>query len=140
MTRQRGDLTGRILVFDEKHGRRFFLADTEEKLHAAALKIVKERKEEGWYYDPAEEERDKPESMTMTDEQVEALPVPSGVKRNIRVERENYRQAVKRWERDKANYALIVKAVNENDGKTAFEILKIRDDYEYEGWSFEYLE
>jgi len=41
----------RILVVNEKHGDRYFDASTDAALHAAALKLVEERLEQGWYGD-----------------------------------------------------------------------------------------
>lgn len=41
----------RILVLHEKHGDRLFDVSTSEMLDAAALAIVKERLDEGWYDD-----------------------------------------------------------------------------------------
>ena len=42
---------GRILILKEKHCDRYILADTDEQLHKAALALMRERLEGGWYSD-----------------------------------------------------------------------------------------
>jgi len=44
-----------ILVVEDKHDTSYYAADTEEHLYAAALKIVKERYSDGWYYSMGDE-------------------------------------------------------------------------------------
>ena len=48
-------MKNRILVLNEKNGNRYFYVPTDEDLERAALKIVLERNEDGYWYD----ERDK---------------------------------------------------------------------------------
>lgn len=49
--RIRGDEPGRFFVFKEKHGTRYYDASTMKRAHGAALQVLKDRTEEGWYED-----------------------------------------------------------------------------------------
>ncbi len=65
-----------ILIFEEKHGSRYFRAETREQLAAACLKIVKERHEAGWYGYSTDPDYEKnkpkpPDCMGMTKDQIE---------------------------------------------------------------------
>src|SRR5712691_5287667 len=102
------DLKNRIIIFREKHGERIFLVETEEKLRAVALKIVTERYNEGyWYENP--EAPEKPAAMLLTAEQLDVLSGTS-VRRAAEDEIQKYKNRLKNYERDSANYSLMLAA------------------------------
>jgi hypothetical protein len=81
-----------ILITKEKHGEFYYDASTDEALAKSALKILTERWEEGWYYEP--EDVDDP---PYTKEQIEKLTEEFGK------EHELTQTAIKeynRWVRD----------------------------------------
>jgi hypothetical protein len=135
------NLQGRILVAREKHATRYFDASTEEALFAAALKLLRERmnpsygyirapgKAAGWYKS----------ADILTDEQIAALPNDAlkaqadKARRDARSMKNQYEEALVMWG--------MAQAARENkDGRAAWQVLQMREDYEYEGVRFEYME
>lgn len=118
----------KIIVFKEKDGRRYFDASTIEDLHAACIKVVKERYKMGWY-----DTGDAPKTPCLTVKEARRLlsgPILIQVISHILAyekEKNNYDEARKLW-----NYARteVVKASN---GKAALRILNERRGNEYEG-------
>jgi hypothetical protein len=103
-----------ILVFREKHGNRYFICNTKEDYCRAAIKIIKERLDEGWYWDEED------------DDDNQAAAEYAGVKRRKRYVR-----------KDETTARQIVES---NDLVRAYMFLEERSDYEYEGMYIEYPE
>ena len=126
----------RLIVFAEKHGRRFFLVDTAEKLSAVALKILRGRYREGWFEEP--EVPTKPAEMLLTVEQL-ALLSNDARKRAEGTKRE-YERELGVFTRETDAHRRLRRAIDSGDGELAVRVLAGRKEYEYEGWDFEYLE
>lgn len=45
----------KVMLFHEKHGYRLFLAETQEQMEAAALKVLTDRLADGWWFDEEDE-------------------------------------------------------------------------------------
>jgi len=129
----------RILVAHEKHATRFFDARTDKALYASALKLIKERidPEYGYIQDPGPME-EWVHVEALSDEQIANLPESYRLDA-LRKRKERNREILD-WEKFKADYNDAKKAVKTRDGKLAFEVLKRRQDHEYENVEIEYLE
>lgn len=131
---------GRLIVFREKHGKRYFAAFDEPMLHKVALKMLKERFHEGYIDDPGPLEKyhgcEKPYEPTGAE--IEALP--EQLQAAAKATRRRYRERRATWQDEHERYVQALKALRDNDGTVAFEVLQERQDYEYEGYTFEYLE
>lgn len=126
----------KILIVNEKHCTRYFDASTPELLNAAALKILKERWNEGyWYYlfDPPSEEG------VLSEEQIAALPTEALKQRETET-RQNYFREKYNWEKDQAEYKMIKKTVENSTLDNAWKCLYNRRDGQYEGVEIEELE
>lgn len=128
--------SGRILVFEEKHSKRYFQATTGDQIHQVALTILKERVDEGWIREP---EMPKLELLEMTDEYINSL-ASNALKMTAKVERNNQRQQAREYQEEARAFLEAQLALSTNDGAKAYEILYSRDDHEYEGFTFESLE
>lgn len=124
----------RILVLKEKHDTSYYDVATDEKLHKVALQIVKERLGD-WIMKP--DPPGKADEYNLTSEQVAALP--EGLRKTYLSNLNHNKRMWREYEKQKAQYEAAVKAVEEKDGKLAFEVMKARQDYEYEEFSLEYL-
>jgi hypothetical protein len=128
-------MTRQIIVFHEKHGPRYFAADTEEELQAACLKVVRERLAEEWYYTP--EALD--ESVNLTDDQIASLPTAS-LQAAARADRDRYRRKARENAQMQKEWDLVQKAVDTGDGEAAYQLIRLRSRAEYEGFNIEALE
>jgi len=125
----------KILVLNEKDTTRYFLAEPEAKLHAAALLILKERINPEYCYICKPDPPEIPEGL-MERPAIDALP-EGEVKKFAQRQRtaydretREYNDALAQWRRAKA-------AVKEKDGKAALGILKERQDHEYEDFTID---
>lgn len=115
----------KLVVLHEKHGDYHFLIKNEEEMAAWAVSVVKERNNQGYYPDMADEPK-KPFDESI----IETLP------ETIKA------VAVKEMETWKAQYAwylkeldtakTVEKIIKEKDGKEAWKFLLNRRDGEYE--------
>lgn len=120
----------RLLVLEEKHGKRYFHVPNEAALFKLALGLLKERHKAGyWYCKP--DPKDKPEPPDVTAEEIEKLP--KSLQNSARTSLRNYTAALRSYEDEVNDYTAIVKAVREKDGQAAWTLLFDRRDYEYEG-------
>ncbi len=128
----------RIIIFKEKHGNRYFDASTEEKLHIAALKVLKERFESGWYYEP-EEPQGVEEEITGLRTSLEVVK-DSYLREQIERKLKHVEGQMPSYLEYKREWETIQKALEENDGNLAYWVLQQRIDCEYEEYDFEWLE
>jgi hypothetical protein len=124
----------RVLVFTEKHRTRYFDASTDELLESACLKILRERNELGYYYEP-----DAPRQEKVTEEDVEAAS-NDYLKKVAKAQLGRYQMELRRFQQEIDEYHMIKSTLDNNDGKLAYQILQGREDYEYEGMRLEFLE
>jgi hypothetical protein len=124
----------KLLVLHEKHGELYFHIPDEPTLFKVALDIVTKRAKSGyWYIDPEEY---KPITPSMTKEAAEALPEGPARKAAL--------QEQATYKRERAVYAdaletaeYIAKAINEKDGRAAWQVLRDHSDGEYQRVSLE---
>ncbi len=128
--------TPSVVVCHEKHGNRYFSAKDDAELFETALKILKGRlaRKGEWYYEPDVVKADP--GFTQAD--VDKLP--AALKDDAQRKLKQSLNVATQYRREKAEWDRINKAVNENDGKLAWEVLRDRNDHEYEGVSLEWLE
>jgi len=114
----------RILVLKEKHGEWHFDASTPELLHAACLKIVKERNESGYFYDFDEN----------AEEPVAPVPPPEAspvyIKNAYEVALKQYNQELRFYREERENIEELKEALL--DGERAYSFLLGRNNCEYE--------
>lgn len=157
-------MVSRILVFEEKHCRRYFDASSEEATERAFGALLRERWKSGyWYYRFQDEEvrlpREVLEAESLTEEQVAALPDQlRGAQVRLRQRGASERRA-KRLAKAKEDvwFSLAETFVNlPADAPApivplaltyrgaglplASFLMAVRRDYEYEGYDFEKLE
>ena len=156
-----------IIVFTEKHGDRYFDASTPELKARACAKILRERRDEGYWYN-REYEAPEPtftpeekETLAMTDEQVALFP--SRLRETVEKKRASLRGRRGAYARNKLaedqfftalDLVLSVPAeeayrftTNDVEGfgrritrSLALELIDARADGEYEGYDFVTLE
>ncbi len=114
-----------ILLVHEKHGTRYFYVPEEKDINAVALKIVQERHQNSYY--PAPDEQDEPD---VAEEVIATLP--KTVQRAAIQAWERYRRDKDERQRQQDDFDLAEAAVEQNDGEKAWELLKLRSEYEYE--------
>jgi len=132
------DKKGRILVFMEKHGNRYFLAETKEQVYDACLKILKER---AWMFVEPEE----PDLISLPTEPIDfgddvvnelKAALIDIVQKSKRVNEQKLRDYKERLH----EYKLVQAALKEESGDLAWAVISERHDCEYEDYEFEYLE
>lgn len=107
-----------LLIFEEKHGTRYFYCLNPEEYFKAAMKVLKQRlKEDYWYGNDSEDE----ELVSI----IEAYKYAGAVYRGPRIEN------------DKSTAERIVA---ENDLEAAYEFMYMRSTHEYEGMKREEVE
>lgn len=129
---------GQILVFKEKYGNRYFIAETKEHVYAACLKLLKERE---WMFEEPEAPNliDIPDEPVLFDNSVneqlreEVMLVIDRAKKTNRKILDNYKEA-------KEEYGMVKTALSEDNGEMAWRIMSDRRDCEYEYFEFAYLE
>lgn len=124
-----------LLVLNEKHGDRYFHVEDDAALFRAALTVVLQRYKEGyWYANPMD--CDQPKNPGMTMEQAKTLP--DGPIRVAAVAAVNqYRQACREVDDLTDTWNIIQKAVNDRDGRLAWQVLRDYSDGEYQRVSIE---
>ncbi len=140
-----------LLVFHEKPGDRYFRANTIKNITKAALKILKERvKYTNWFCSPEKyygecemkEILNADNRMKELSEQLDQIKSfnNSNLIAVIEEEISELNDLVKEYEKVKNQWEDVKKAIKENDGFLAFDILSDRIRHEYEGFEFESLD
>lgn len=122
----------RILVLSEKHGDRYFDASTEEALYNSALTILTGRLKEGYWY-PIPENTQKKLDYTQED----IAKMPPSMQASAQKALNSYVQGQGYYQNEVQEFKMINDAVKNKDGKTAWKILRLRGDAEYERVSLE---
>jgi len=123
-----------VLVFEEKNGKRHFYIENDEALFATALKVLRERNKDGyWWYKPK-----APEALDITEEQIPNLPKSLQDKATEALK--EYKEALRAFERDDREYQAIQKAIREKNGQMAWQLLYARRKAEYEAVEIETCE
>lgn len=125
--------TGKIMILHEHHGNRYLDVSTPEKKAAACLSVVKGRfGGQSSFYRLQKPTPPEPPNLGLRDNQIEALPDSSPVKRAAKEALFNHLQATRQYERELHEYELIQRCLAENDGRLAEKILARRSSYEDE--------
>ncbi len=127
--------TVKIIVFHEKHGDRYFSIPTQEDLEKVALKIVKERNKDEWYYFF----NDKPKEPEVSLEQMNSMK-EGAFKELAKSQWNDYKLLLRRLEKDIKLKELLDKVINDKDGAAALSFLKSQGDGECERFSIEETE
>lgn len=129
-----------VMVCEEKHCTRYFKAGNKEELLASALKLVKDRIKEEWFsgYRLYKPEKPKEPVFSMTLEAAKALPM-GAVRQAACAEHAAYQRQLGYYFDELALYELCLKA-NAGDAAAALDLLRNRQDYEYESFKLEPLE
>ena len=120
-----------VLSWRAKHGTYLYDASTSEKLEASARMILKELMEDGWMYRPTPPEANPAdqEILSLTDEQVAALPErlrqeAVQIRREHALEQAQYEEEMEEWREAEAILA----------GTAEPELIRARADYSDEDW------
>lgn len=120
-----------VLVLKEKHGNIYYVVDNDEELFAVALAVISGRLALGYYYyDPGPEP-----TIDLTKEKITYLPesLQADGRRKLR----EHQEKLKWWRHESETWEILNQAVKERDGRRAWEALRDRGDWEYEGYSLE---
>lgn len=125
-----------VVVCEEKHGNRYYHAPDETTLHKIALMILGGRLKAGyWYYKPTA--KDKPKAPDYTNP-TEIDTLRGEIKAKAVSALRGFQSEMKRYEQDVEDFNDIERAVKEQDGKLAWEILRFRSGGEYEKVALEF--
>jgi hypothetical protein len=123
-----------VLVVKEKHGTWYIYVPDLETLYRRALGLLTNRLESGYWY----VECLKPVSPGFTLKEVEAFP--EGTIKSLALRQlKDYEETLKNWEEEAADFADLKKAVEDKNGKRAWDTLKRRSHYSYEEVALEPL-
>lgn len=123
-----------LAIFEEKHGTRYFYVPTFEDLCKVALKVFKERVEEGHWYYFDEYKVIKPE---IAKEDIDKYP---SLKNIITQSWKDYETSLKYNESIEKEKKLYDKALQDETGMAALKFLESRKNSEYEGFEIEATE
>lgn len=157
----------KVLVVEEKYGNSYYDASTTELISRAAVSILKERKEAGyWYHREYDQEQhfseEEKQLLSVTDEELEATPevVRGDLTKKVLRLRDSVKSYARRKKMEEAWFAaldLVTDASDEEAWKIidngqggnlgrpgttslAYRLLYSRTDYQYEGFSIENIE
>ena len=117
----------RVMILTEHHGKVYLDASTEERLHRAALSVIRGRfGVQSDYYGLGEEELREPKKP-FTEEQF--ANVPDSLRQEADKQMATYRDEMRLYQARNNEANLILKALQEKDGKLAWKILKSRSHY-----------
>lgn len=125
----------RILIAEEKHGKRYFNASTTDARDAAAFKLLSERWEQGYYDFPAEPEAHN----ILSEEQIELLPTEE-LKMQEKKKRKEYSNDVARYKIAVERISCVEKCIKEKIVNKAWALLCVFSTGEYENVYIEELE
>lgn len=122
----------RILIFEEKHGDRFFLVSSVEEFHLACKKIFDQRVDQGWYNWITEEEE-----PTMPDFAEETIPsLPESMRTEAKNTWTRYKNQLASY-KDNQHLLKIMEIAKGGDAAACCEVLKELKGNEYEKFRFE---
>ena len=134
----------RIIVVREKHGDRYFKADTLEAACQAALHLLRERYGPGGDYGHVDDFIAEFEEDQITKPDIEKDQISSIQSETLRKQAEEMWETYERRKSQNDEYLRMMKHVQkarvENDQIRALYAFWLLRDGEYEGWDFEYLE
>lgn len=119
-------ITNKILISKEKYGDRIFSVPTINDLHKVALFILKEREHIFKYI----RKSNQPKQLDFTKDDIEKMP--ESFKNNANIQLSNYENSLIEIETNNKMYNNTVRALNENNGALAWNILQNRNGYMYE--------
>jgi len=125
----------KIFIVNEKDSTRYFLAEPEAKLHAAALLILKDRLDPRYPYITKPDEPTRPEGMLGLDA-IAALP-DGEIKKLAADQHKRYTREMGQYHDELAQWQRAKKAIKDKDGKAAYKILEERQHYEYEDFTID---
>lgn len=139
-----------IIIAKEKHGTNYYVANSENGMENIALKLLKNRFEQDFFYNPnfsktfeeffkektgVDIEDFKKKEDVLTKEEFANLNINNSGRTFSEIKKD-YKSLISRQK----EYDFVVKIIDEENGKSAFSILLSRNDYEYEGFEYESVE
>lgn len=127
-----------VLVVEEKHGTHYHLVANEAQLHAAALDVIKQRYEEGYFYGSAEDVEETKKDRAEKQVRYRALKAELEGLTNEHLiaagksELATLAEGFKYDTESIRHYEMAKKAVETSNGLLAWCLLESRSDYEYE--------
>jgi len=128
-----------IIIFKEKHGERIFDASTYASKCNACLQIFNERYKEGYWYDKPEDLGEAPTQPDITREQANGMQDQT-LKASILKRWTDYERQLKQHTEDLKSAKAAQEIYEDQDAVRAYNYLKSRADYEYEGFEEESTE
>lgn len=117
-----------VLIFEEKHGNRYFHVSNDKELQAASLQVLTDRHKAGCWYPKPEESDVKPSELDK---------LPASLQKAVNESWSEYSHAMRDYNQEVVEYKTIDRAVRDKDGEAAWNILNARKDAEYEGLQLE---
>lgn len=128
-----------IIVFHEKHGGRYFMANNQDEMEAIAVHIVLERKKRDWYYFMHEDGIPPLPKVPLEDATEEKFG--KDIVRRIQQEWRQYNNSLREYntgQKEKETLDRIKGGYNSPEiRKLALKFLYSHRDYEYEGFDVE---
>ena len=118
-------VTNQILVEFQKHGEGYFSIPTINDLYKVSLFILKNRIEIGYI-----QQLKEPEPLGFEESEIEFLPEP--FRKDAKEKFDHQRKLESEIQKNNKDYNNSIKAIEDEDGATAWRILGKRSDYEYE--------
>jgi dsDNA-binding SOS-regulon protein len=117
-----------LIVIYEKHGNRQLIAKTEDGFFNYFLNLLKERKEDSYFYEP-----EKPKLPSINSEIFDSLP-EGETKNAAKKELDRYNKSLNYYNDLQHEWLNVNKAIQDSNGRLAYFILKNRSDMgvEYE--------
>lgn len=115
----------RILVQHHKHGECIFNATTLEQLHKAALYILFNNNDCGFYYDG-----DEPDPLDFDPASLDSLP--ASLRRQAEEKIKQHERNMRNYLHQHEFYTDVQAALAEKNGALAWQILRARTHHEYE--------
>lgn len=121
-----------IIIFKEKHGDRYFRFNSFEAVQETALSILKDRMDL-YIYEP-----DPVDPIDFTEEDIKNYP--ESLKKEAYTKFRNYVRGKEWFDTINDDYLLGKYALANKDGKVAWNVIRNRQDHEYENYHLENFE
>lgn len=141
ITLSRYNKNGLVFRFEEKHRNRLFYCKTQEEINNMFMKLVKQRYEEGyWYQFDVKSDEEKKSFL----ERIEKLEKEAGEYEGTYCIKEAFKKEIEilknelSWFKDCSMMSKLLKmAIDKGNVKAANQLCEDRMDYQYEGFEYD---
>ena len=119
-------ITNKIIIFREKHGDMIYSIPTLNDLYKVSIHVLKQRIDNGYI----QKRNIKLNELGFIESDIKEMP--AGIQKAARIELDNYINTLKEYKENNNYYDLVLKSINENNGKLAYKLLKNKINCEYE--------